>query len=476
MVILRVIHGGNKMKMLKLFLLGMVMMLMVGGTALAQSCSSTNYLLEGEESTYLAGKANHYQIKNMLVGYSSETNTYYARFEVNGQLTAKVYEGDSTDFDDGTILTIENVIYQNYAGGIRSAQFCINGMAMAELEEDEEDEIENVVEYQTPVDSEVLSTDRPQGNIDLSNVHKLFLTEGTYDFNAYFVVGANAPAIDNLAMTDIAMAYGSNGVEIVSVTKLDSEVSNPLKINLISIGGACENTVTDDLLGHPYTCTKGLTEGQGRIRLANYNGYAQLSVDGYTKEDTRKAAKLLNKYISEMLSTGDSRWDLRGTEIIVEGSVSNPILLAPGEQAPELVSEIETEMPPEEITCTTEQRICNDGRAAKKVSGSCKQLCPEDNSPSPIEVTSPAEKCDGCQVNGNCLPLGTRLVEDEKAKYCDIYGKLKGQEKIEGVCQNNYECLSNQCSNGNCIDLSGQLEETQGLIKTVINWFKNIFG
>ena len=465
------------MKMLKLFLLGMVMMLVVAGTALAQSCSSTNYLLEGEEGTYLTGKANEYQIKNMLVGYSSETDTYYTKFEVNGELTAKVYEGDSTDLVDGTILTIESVLFQDYAGGIRSTKFCINGMAMAELEVSEEEEIVEEDPNLTPVDHEVLSTGRPQGNIDLSNVHKLFLKEGTYEFNAYFVVGANAPAIDNLAMTDIAVAYYSNGVEIVSVTKLDSEVSNPLNINLISVGRACENTVTDDLLGHPYRCNKGLSAGQGRIKLFNYNGYAQLLVDGYKHEDTRKAAKLLNKYISEMLSTGDSRWDLRGTEIIVEGSISNPILLAPGERAPELVAEIETEMPPEEIICTDDAKICSDGTSVARTLPGCKFAhCPEDNSPSPVLVTSPAEKCDGCQVNGNCLPLGTRLVEDEKAKYCDIYGKLKGQEKIEGVCQNNYECLSNQCSNGKCIDLSGQLEETQGLIKTIINWFKNIFG
>ena len=47
------------------------------------------------------------------------------------------------------------------------------------------------------------------------------------------------------------------------------------------------------LLGNPSTCAKGLTKGQGKIKLFNFNNYNQIVVDGYAKEDVRAAAKIL---------------------------------------------------------------------------------------------------------------------------------------------------------------------------------------
>ncbi|NCN51681.1 hypothetical protein GW931_01585, partial [archaeon] len=62
-------------------------------------------------------------------------------------------------------------------------------------------------------------------------------------------------------------------------------------------------------------------------------------------------------------------------------------------------------------------------------------------------------------------------VADTINAYCDIDGTVKPQK--EGVkdvlikCQNNYECSSNQCSNGICIGLGAQIDTQTGLFKSI---------
>ena len=92
------------------------------------------------------------------------------------------------------------------------------------------------------------------------------------------------------------------------------------------------------------------------------------------------------------------------------------------------------------------------------------------------EIFVPDTECGTCEKDGNCLPFGTRLLEDGKPVYCGINSKLNTQESLGEFCQNNYECLSNQCSNGQCIDLSEQLEETQSFLEKILFWLTKIFG
>ena len=66
--------------------------------------------------------------------------------------------------------------------------------------------------------------------------------------------------------------------------------------------------------------------------------------------------------------------------------------------------------------------------------------------------------------------------EEDEFIYCSIGNVLESQKK-EGIsCQNNYECSTNQCSSGKCIDLEKKLEETNSLIERLLNWFRRIFG
>ncbi len=76
------------------------------------------------------------------------------------------------------------------------------------------------------------------------------------------------------------------------------------------------------------------------------------------------------------------------------------------------------------------------------------------------------ESCNGCLVNEKCLPFGTRM----EGKYCDIKSSdLIFQSALDGECENNYECKSNECSDGKCIS-------TAGLLQRLLDALSKLFG
>ncbi|MBU2104748.1 MAG: hypothetical protein KKF67_03160, partial [Nanoarchaeota archaeon] len=59
---------------------------------------------------------------------------------------------------------------------------------------------------------------------------------------------------------------------------------------------------------------------------------------------------------------------------------------------------------------------------------------------------------------------GTRTRPLIMNSYCDIDGRVKGQKTVNlqgdwASCQNNYECDSNLCSSGECIEIQKMLKE-----------------
>ncbi len=276
--------------------------------------------------------------------------------------------------------------------------------------------------------------------IDLDNYPKLFVKNG--QFNGHIVVGDSAPASDVVAAVDIATSikkylededYHNIGI---GTAKLSSEISDPLNMNLISVGSLCDNPVSAQLMGNPYICTKYFEKGDGLIKLYSYNGYVQLLVTGYSDKETRVAAKTLANWEQN---------DLEGTEIWIKDSgiisYEEPtIITIPAEETQEIPTMIVT------------------------------------TSPSVTETVSVSlNSCNGCLSDEICLPFGTRLVESGMPKYCDINKKLVSQKDKEESCQNNYECGTNQCNDGICGSLSEDLKETKGLLKKIIDWFGKIF-
>lgn len=390
--------------------------------------SSSDINLNDYEIKLISGTVSScvtYEVVPVLIGYDESLDERYVKFEVNGEKTSKLNEGDSYTLANGAVLSVNEILYQAYAGGVHAAWFCIDGEAGTWLKAGAESSAAAEAGLEnggtSPVSMEA----------DLANYPDLFIKDGA--LNAYFVVGWEAPSIDNLAMTDIAVGLP---VEVFDATKLDAEISDPLHNNLIVVGKTSDNTVANLLMGG---VTSFLNEGEGMIKLFENNGYVQMLVTGYSPEDTRKAARVLMNY---------QDFNLQGTEIIVTGTKKNPQIETSEEP-------LETE-PLEETEAEEES-----------------QPQPE---PTPEAETPTEEKCNGCKVNGNCLPYGTRLVKEGKQVYCSIEGTLQEQQELNGFCQNNYECLSNQCSNAKCIDLSGQIEEAKSILERIFEWLKRIFG
>lgn len=75
-------------------------------------------------------------------------------------------------------------------------------------------------------------------------------------------------------------------------------------------------------------------------------------------------------------------------------------------------------------------------------------------------------KCDnGCSLDGKCQPFGSR----KGVNYCSVDAlAFVPQKSANDVCENHYECNSNFCSSGKCVDA--------GFIQRIVEWFKRLFG
>jgi hypothetical protein len=403
-------------------------------------CSSTNSLEVGDEVTYnVNGEIISVKVTDMQHDAVQISVEHTNRWDNRQTSREWFYEGETRPFSNQR-LSVDNLIYQDYAGGVKSVDFCFNGKKGREVQEPSPPG--NYFDYGEAV-------------WDLSNSYKAFIETNDWRFLGSFVVGANAPAVDNLAMTDIATGF--SGVQIVDATKLDYEVVNPKHLDLIAVGNPCNNQVVKQLLGSPASCNLGLSKGQGLISLnVGEKGHVQVVVSGADKEGTRKAAKLYAKYVEQRLTKGTSEIQLEGSKVIVDGTKSNPYLVSGSVDVARGTTRETTEVP------TTPSRESQ-----------------RTSSPTPatreVPVTETLECTNGCKPNGQCLPFGTRLIQGEPV-YCSIEGTLQPQQDLGESCQNNYECSSNQCSNGQCIDLSGQLDEARGFLQEVIDWLRSLFG
>jgi len=70
----------------------------------------------------------------------------------------------------------------------------------------------------------------------------------------------------------------------------------------------------------------------------------------------------------------------------------------------------------------------------------------------------------GCDLNGNCISIGTR-TED---KFCNKDSILESLRSKKEYCDNDYECLSNSCIKNKCKGIS--------FIKKIFSWFGGLFS
>lgn len=95
-----------------------------------------------------------------------------------------------------------------------------------------------------------------------------------------------------------------------------------------------------------------------------------------------------------------------------------------------------------------------------------------------LTSVSGAVPCDsGCLLNEVCVPYGTRSA----GTFCALTNTFEVQVTQGALCDNDFQCTSNVCSSGTCVDVQGAIRETQGfttltsrLICRIANPFSDI--
>jgi len=125
-------------------------------------------------------------------------------------------------------------------------------------------------------------------------------------------------------------------------------------------------------------------------------------------------------------------------------------------QSPVPVEEVCTS----EFNCSIEPATCpSNGRQIQ----TCRDIkCNKSETREEIVCIPP--ECSGCRLNEKCVPYGYR----DTGRYCSLSGNFFGQSSPETSCENDFECLSNFCASGKCLD--------QGFFQKLIEFFRKWFG
>ncbi|PIN76783.1 hypothetical protein COV17_01000 [Candidatus Woesearchaeota archaeon CG10_big_fil_rev_8_21_14_0_10_36_11] len=82
----------------------------------------------------------------------------------------------------------------------------------------------------------------------------------------------------------------------------------------------------------------------------------------------------------------------------------------------------------------------------------------------------------GCAYKDKCLPAGTRIKVGVVGEFCNWDDTMAKQLDTGESCSNNYECGTNSCVSGQCVDLAKRLDEQQNLLEKILEWLRKIFG
>jgi len=75
-----------------------------------------------------------------------------------------------------------------------------------------------------------------------------------------------------------------------------------------------------------------------------------------------------------------------------------------------------------------------------------------------------------------CVNQGTVAEVTGEVMYCSLDSIWQTTGGENAACLNNYECKSNFCSNGKCLDLQKELAEQRGLLDQILEFFAKLFG
>jgi len=127
------------------------------------------------------------------------------------------------------------------------------------------------------------------------------------------------------------------------------------------------------------------------------------------------------------------------------------------------------------------EAVCNEENIGESKGHNCNEcfvsdgygFCKEESSQEEIiprekpieEIEESGEKCKfGCLLDENCYPIGFR----QNGKFCSSEKTFLEYKKSGEICENNFECKTNLCIDGECLSSS--------IWQKILNFFKNLFG
>jgi hypothetical protein len=130
-------------------------------------------------------------------------------------------------------------------------------------------------------------------DVTLKDYPYFFVEDGL--FNAKYVVGEEAPAVDTVSTTVLStnLARFEDIKTAVGNSALDSDISNIHKVDAIVIGNPCINNAARQLEHNPKNCEEGLANSTGYIKLFSTGNKVQILITGISAEDRQIMAKKL---------------------------------------------------------------------------------------------------------------------------------------------------------------------------------------
>ncbi len=496
-----------KLNIKNLIIAGLVFVFFIAlpspATVLAQELSNT-YSIEGSAITLKEGQVHNWEGSGIMVKVE----------QVNPEVVLVI--SDPAEAEEGgkyylQRLGVKEVIFKDYAIKVEAGEESLVRLSLSKPVK-----YENTESYRQPIE-EGYDPDSPRVRV---------------------VVAKNAGASDVILATNLIKFLHEKGIRTAE-TSLASDVSS-LSQNLISIGSPCINTISQKILDNQIECDFAKNEP---YRVDGYvrNGFVHilLIVNGKAFSDDAIKATVRNLQVSLKESTeedkvndcvyGCKREYASCSEIKCEEGSENcaemkrerikkcteiyemcgkrcqipPACLVSCDKEYSKCSKIKWELCESRGDCGSKEEVTRQCREEVVV---CKSRC-EGSVRSPIRVAveptkslkdkyvvkkyqeeekyfpEPNGHCeDGCLADEKCIPYGLRFVHkngDQKPMYCSIEG-MQPQIEDGSACQNNHECLSNQCSNGKCVNFEAQLretqmqiEETQNIIERFVDWVTN---
>ncbi len=143
---------------------------------------------------------------------------------------------------------------------------------------------------------------------------------------------------------------------------------------------------------------------------------------------------------------------------------------------------------PEEVFCPQDAKLCPDRSYVSRVAPDCSfAKCPIIEKEAEEEVEDEdddKEECGGCLDGEECLDIGSRMG----SAYCKDKDFVNRQKENGEICNNDYECLSDNCLDNICssveedsneeenAEVKAVNEELVKIISFILNFFRWLLG